>query len=154
MGVRRLLLSPTWWLRHLFAVVCLLAFLRLGWWQWDRAHDSDGTPRYFLYALEWVVFAGFVGFMWWHMVRDEIRGEDGAPSAVGPVTRPASGGTWAQRAANGTLTDGGAVTTVDPGPEIEEEDPDDPVVAYNRYLASLYERDAERERRRLERQRR
>jgi cytochrome oxidase assembly protein ShyY1 len=41
--------------------------------------------RNLAYALQWWVFAGFVGFMWWRIVRDDDDADVGSqtPSAVG-----------------------------------------------------------------------
>jgi surfeit locus 1 family protein len=41
--------------------------------------------RNLAYALQWWVFAGFVGFMWWRIVRDDedVDVDNRAPSAVG-----------------------------------------------------------------------
>ena len=39
------------------------------------------------YALQWLLFAGFVVFFWWRMLRDDLRGAGGAPprAATEPV---------------------------------------------------------------------
>jgi surfeit locus 1 family protein len=44
--------------------------------------------RNLLYGIEWVVFGGFAGFIWWQFVRDSrrSRGEDGADPE--PSTQP------------------------------------------------------------------
>jgi hypothetical protein len=37
--------------------------------------------------VQWVVFAGFVAFLWWRMLRDDARGDQEAapPQARAPV---------------------------------------------------------------------
>ena len=78
-SVRRILLSPTWWGRHLLMVVLVVAFGFLGRWQWGRAMSSTGSLQNLLYALEWWVFAGLVVLGWAHLVRDEVRAAAGLP---------------------------------------------------------------------------
>ena len=52
---------------------------------------AGGTGlRNLLYALEWIVFGGFAGFVWWRYVRDVTRAgrDEGAeqdPSSGPPV---------------------------------------------------------------------
>ncbi|MFT4008804.1 MAG: SURF1 family protein [Nocardioidaceae bacterium] len=52
--------------------------------------DSFTSIRNLLYALEWWVFAGFAGFIWWRWCRDEVaRVRAGAPTQDAP-TAPAA----------------------------------------------------------------
>ena len=32
---------------HLLVVLAVLICLRLGWWQWERTHEADGTAQNF-----------------------------------------------------------------------------------------------------------
>lgn len=53
-----------------------------------RAAGSTGL-RNLLYALEWVLFGAFAGFVWWRYVRDLTRAPtEPAPSADEPEDRP------------------------------------------------------------------
>lgn len=116
--MRRILLSPKWWALHVAVVVVVLVFLRLGEWQWHRAHGIHGTIQNYGYAFEWPVFAGFVVFFWIRTIREELhpkpRVEDDAddPEAAGPVIptkrRP-----------------------------VVAEEPDEELAAYNAHLARL-----------------
>jgi DNA-binding transcriptional regulator of glucitol operon len=112
--------SPAWIARHVAAVVLVLGFLGLGWWQFTRA--SDGNALSWGYTFEWPVFAGFVVFLWIREIQLERHGVKepepaqerlpGAPVTVGrPVRVPAT-----------TATD-------------ESDDPE--LAAYNDYLAWL-----------------
>jgi DNA-binding transcriptional regulator of glucitol operon len=89
--VRRVLLSPKWWALHIAVVAVVLVFLRLGEWQWHRAHAASGTLQNFGYAFEWPVFALFVLFFWVKTMREEIKPRRGGdvveedPHAAGPV---------------------------------------------------------------------
>lgn len=58
-----------------------------------RAAGSTGL-RNLLYALEWVVFGGFAGFVWWRYVRDLTRGPAReTPTEAEPEDRPVASGT-------------------------------------------------------------
>jgi DNA-binding transcriptional regulator of glucitol operon len=72
--VRRILLSPAWWGRHVLLVVLVAAFVYLGRWQWHRAMAPTGSLQNLLYAIEWWVFGGLAVAGWVHLVRDEIKG--------------------------------------------------------------------------------
>jgi hypothetical protein len=45
-------------------VIAALVCLRLGWWQWNVAHETRGTIQNLGYALLWPVFGGAFIFMW------------------------------------------------------------------------------------------
>ncbi|GGK38566.1 hypothetical protein GCM10010124_34230 [Pilimelia terevasa] len=78
----RRLLTPAWLARHGLAAVLVPAFLGLGWWQFQRA--SSGNALSWAYTVQWPIFAGFVGFIWWREVRLALR--PGAP-APAPARR-------------------------------------------------------------------
>lgn len=67
----RLLLSPRWLVIHAFAVLLVLAFVALGFWQLHRA--EGGNARSYGYALEWPTFALLVIGFWLKIMRDELR---------------------------------------------------------------------------------
>lgn len=108
--MRQLLFSRRWLVRHLVALLLFAACLGLGWWQWDRARE--GNTLSWAYTFEWPLFAAFVVFFWWRMLRLEV---DPPPTAQ-PVPPP------------------------EPPPPPDDEE-DEELSAYNRYLASLYEQD-------------
>ena len=122
--MRRLLLTPRWLVRHVIAVALVITFLRLGWWQWTRA--ESGNVLSYGYTFEWPLFALFVMFMWWKMLHFERRPptpeearrrrEPVPKKARRPPAPPA------------------------PAPSADEE-PDEELDAYNRYLAALAEGD-------------
>lgn len=43
---------------------------------------ASTSLRNFLYALEWWVFGGFAGYVWWRWCRDEVIRASGVPSAT------------------------------------------------------------------------
>ncbi len=105
---------------HALAVVLVVAFSGLGWWQLQRG--VSGNLRSFGYALEWPVFAVFVGIMWWRMVRDAL-GRQGAAEPEDTQVDDGAGQPWEPP------------EVVRQAPATEE--PDDELAAYNRYLARL-----------------
>ena len=103
-GVDRRLLRPGALVGHLLVLLAVLVCLRLGWWQWERAHDPDGTAQNWGYAALWPCFAVAFVYMWVKFLRleqekdvDEQREfEDGltelleSGAAVDGETPPAS----------------------------------------------------------------
>lgn len=63
--------TPAWLVKHAVAVVLVITFLGLGWWQIRRA--ADGNMLSYGYALEWPLFAAFVVLLWWREVRHTLR---------------------------------------------------------------------------------
>lgn len=63
-GVDRRFLKPGWLAGHALVLVAFLICLRLGWWQWDRTHDADGTMQNLAYAVLWPAFGGGFIYMW------------------------------------------------------------------------------------------
>lgn len=114
----RLLLTPKWLAWHAFTLVSAYAMVRLGLWQWHRAHATHSAQN-MGYALQWPAFAVFALIVWWRVCRDAVRPpEDTAPapkSSRRPAPEPAA-----------------AVA-----PVTDLEDPE--LAAYNRYLAKLDE---------------
>jgi hypothetical protein len=116
---------------HAAAVVLVVGFLALGWWQVSRA--AAGNLLSFGYAVEWPVFAAFVVFVWVREVRQALRdpghgearaatGGDGPAVAVPPPSRTAPAPMTARRRRNQAAYD----------------DHDDPeLAAYNHYLGWL-----------------
>ena len=93
----------------------VLAFLGLGWWQWNRA--EEGNARSLGYMFEWPVFALFVIFVWARTVWQEVRRQRGdAPEPERVVST---------RRRTVALT------------PAEDEEEDAELAAYNRYLARL-----------------
>jgi hypothetical protein len=89
--VRKILLSPKWWGLHVFVIVTVLAFLRLGLWQWHRAESPSGGIQNYAYAFQWPLFAGFGLVLWWKTLRIEVAGEqDDTGTAPRPLSRLAA----------------------------------------------------------------
>jgi DNA-binding transcriptional regulator of glucitol operon len=121
--VRRLL-SPRWLLGHALALTAAAVCVRLGWWQWQRAHAAGGSLQNLGYAVQWPVFACFILALWWRVLRDELRPP---PPAEPPRAAPA------YRAPH---------APANPRPPVAADDPADAeLAAYNRYLGWLHEQD-------------
>jgi DNA-binding transcriptional regulator of glucitol operon len=111
-------LTPRWLGLHALLVVSVLLFLRIGFWQWDKAASGGGSWQNYGYAAQWWLFAAFAVFLYVKLVLDELdpsRTEQDQPQAdLPPVQQP---------------------TAAPPA-----DDEDDELAAYNRYLRELHER--------------
>jgi DNA-binding transcriptional regulator of glucitol operon len=122
--VRRVLLSPGWLLGHVLALAAAVVCVRLGWWQWQRAH-ATGSLQNLGYAVQWPAFAMFILALWFRVVRDALRPP--SPPTAAPRSEAAKA---AARPAP---------------PALAADDPEDAeLIAYNRYLAWLHEQDSRR----------
>jgi DNA-binding transcriptional regulator of glucitol operon len=118
------MLGRRWWIGHLLVMTCSLVFLRLGYWQWDRAQSATGDWQNLGYALQWPLFAvvlvaAWIRFLWLERRRDAEPHP--APMLTPPVPR---------RPAQPSIR-----------PLTREDDPEDELAAYNAYLARLAEGD-------------
>lgn len=127
----RLVLSPRWILWHLLTLGAMVTCGFLAAWQWRRAGSALGSAVNVGYGLQWPVFAVFFAVIWWRMLRIELakvseaaaaqpESADAAPSGLSPFAyRPP------------TMR-----------PVTDAEDPE--LAEYNRMLAALAARDADR----------
>lgn len=125
-------------MRHALAVVLVVGFLLLGWWQVNRA--AQGNMLSWAYAVEWPVFALFVVFVWVKEVRRELRPES-SPEQPEQDVQSADGSSGEPYRAEPDTLDGildRPVVTVRTPVEATADD-DEQLAAYNRYLAWLNE---------------
>ncbi len=95
---------------HVALAVFVPGCVALTWWQVTRA--LGGNTLSWVYTFEWPLFAAYATFMWWKLVHDDPVSE----AVSDPVSEVVS----------------------DPVSEANSEDePDDDLAAYNRYLADL-----------------
>ena len=113
----RRLLTRGWLLGHALVWTAVAVCLALGWWQAGRA--AEGNTLSWAYTFEWPLFAIFTIVLWVREMRATLRGEHPPPAKVAQA--PRRGPVITRREAN--LDDGDA--------------------DYNRYLASLNEKEAE-----------
>jgi hypothetical protein len=97
----------------LTALVVVPGCLALGWWQLHRA--LSGNALSWAYTVEWPFFAGYGVYMWWRILHEQPAG-------------PARAGDREEALRSG------------PEP-FEDEEEDEELAAYNRYLAELHAAD-------------
>ena len=68
----RRFLRPGWIAGHVLVFLAFLTCLRLGWWQWGRTHDADGTAQNLGYALLWPAFGVAFIYMWVRFLHLEV----------------------------------------------------------------------------------
>jgi DNA-binding transcriptional regulator of glucitol operon len=117
------LLTPAWIARHVVALVLVVGFLGMGWWQYTRA--TGGNTLSWGYMFEWPLFAAFVVFLWWREIRSERQARP-APAEEEPA---------AAEHRDGPVTVGRPVRV--PAPVTTPADDDPELAAYNDYLAWL-----------------
>lgn len=136
--MRKILLSPKWWGLHLLVVVLVLAFLRLGLWQWHRAESPSGGLQNFAYAFQWPLFAVFGIALWWKTLKIEVAGEaDETGAAPRPLSRMSAPPLPEPAIEHRDGVRIGITTVAAPA-----DADDDEVNTYNAYLAKLNERAA------------
>jgi DNA-binding transcriptional regulator of glucitol operon len=86
--VRRVL-TLNWVLLHLLVVAAVLVMLRLGLWQWHRAHEGGGGIQNYAYAFQWPVFAVFALTLWAKTIHEELK-RDSSPDGDGEASRQAA----------------------------------------------------------------
>jgi hypothetical protein len=143
--------------------VCLVGCVLLAWWQWDRYESSSGTLQNLGYVLQWPLFGLFPFYMFWRMRRLAAEAPAAAESAGEDVAHVAAGrtGEAPARAAEPVVAES-AVAEAIPAPASRRrggpppwqrprprtpppgDEPDEELAAYNRYLAELNARDADR----------
>ncbi|MCP2166395.1 hypothetical protein LX83_003263 [Goodfellowiella coeruleoviolacea] len=144
--------------RVLLVLGCALVFVvccGLATWQWQRFTSASGTIQNFGYVLLWPLFGVFPTFMWWRMARlnAQHRAAEAEASATTSATDPADAAGASGGAEPGAREDVAAVPApravvpatraVAHAPDIED-DEDEELAAYNRYLAELNARSERR----------
>lgn len=173
-GVDRRFLRPGWIFGHVLVLAAALTCLRLGWWQWERAHETDGTAQNLGYSMLWPAFAAAFIYMWIRFLKlekikqaedDEQTDRDLAellteidpPADAGPAAEPAGPAATADGSADEDPGDDGPARAGRSRPSegyvlsvatVDVDDPDDPeLTIYNQALAALAEEDRRRARR-------
>lgn len=143
----RKMLTAKWLAFGLLAVAAFATCLALGWWQWTRFLDGDGSFRNLGYTALWPVFGVFAIYLWWRLLADtvqaDVEGASRSTDATGTAAADAEGN--AGRSERPSWFTSPRVPAVelpyDPAERSarrqadEESDPE--LAAYNRYLASL-----------------
>ncbi|MBV9873080.1 MAG: hypothetical protein JO214_20895 [Frankiaceae bacterium] len=115
----------------------MLAFLRLGLWQWHRAQSPSGGLQNYAYAFQWPLFAVFGLVLWWKTLKIEV---DGEADETGTAPRPLSRlGAPVLPEPDIEHRDGVRIGITTP---VTVDEDDDEVNSYNAYLAKLNARTA------------
>lgn len=130
----RRFLTPGWLVLHLVVTAFLVASFLLGGWQWDRAQEAGGGAQNLGYALQWPLFGLFAVFAWWRLLRLERQRNAQSPAPPSPSAPAAH-----REAPPRPPPFRRPAARPDPDEEVDEE-----LAAYNRFLASLHERDRDR----------
>jgi hypothetical protein len=123
--------TPAWIARHVLAIVLVVAFLGLGWWQFSRA--TGGNALSWGYTFEWPVFALFVVFIWFREVQQARRSARAAQEE--PETRPEPAPEFEVPRQEAPITVRRPVRVPVVGATPAEDDPE--LAAYNDYLGWL-----------------
>ena len=99
---------------HLTVIIVVPGCLALGWWQLHRA--LSGNTLSWAYAFEWPFFAAYGVYLWWKLVHERPD----APANLEAGVLPAE------------VEDGHGL-----GNDEAEDEEDEELAAYNRYLAEL-----------------
>jgi DNA-binding transcriptional regulator of glucitol operon len=132
--VRKILLSPKWWGLHLFVIVLVVVFLRLGLWQWHRAQSPSGGIQNWAYAFQWPLFAGFGIVLYWKTLKIEIAGE---ADETGQLPRPLTSRLAALPLPEPKIEHRPGVRVGISTPPLVIDEDDVEVATYNAYLARL-----------------
>ncbi|WP_261560667.1 hypothetical protein [Frankia tisae] len=124
--------APSWIARHLLALALIALFIRMGVWQLTKGESAQGSLQNLFYGVEWPIFAVFVVYWWYKMIREELAPTDLSGPQWGAGGRIAPEAPWRPELDGPRMLPPGSSSS----PEEDEE-----LDAYNRYLTSLYERD-------------
>jgi hypothetical protein len=108
---------------HLVILVVVPAFMALCVWQIYRA--TGGNELSWAYVFEWPFFAAYAIYMWWRLLHADPE-----------VTTAAAVG-----APGGQVGVDEALSAADPHVAAEQQQDNDDLAAYNRYLEQLAEQD-------------
>ncbi len=123
MRAYRFAFRPGWLALHLFVVAAMITMIKLGHWQLTVSEHKHFNLQNFGYSIQWWLFSGFAAFMWWRVVRDQVRRQRISTGELPPAPAPPERDFVAYR------------RYVAPVVVAESEDPVH--TAYNDYLSAL-----------------
>jgi len=128
--VRRYFTPRCLWM-HLTLLVLLPAFTLLTIWQYHRA--IGGNTLSWAYTFLWPLFGVYAVYMWWQLIHDDPEDRKRAVH-VGPAADHWESGPAVGWALGGPPSPDYEIET---RPEIDDEEEDEELAEYNRYLAGL-----------------
>lgn len=121
--------------------LCLIGCGLLAWWQWNRFESATGTLQNLGYVLQWPLFGLFPFYMFWRMRRLAASRDAANPAGTAESSAAESAPAPAARRRRAGPPPWQAPRPRTPLPDDE---PDEELAAYNRYLAELNAEDADR----------
>jgi DNA-binding transcriptional regulator of glucitol operon len=133
---RRTWLTPRAIAMHVTLLVVVPTFAGLFWWQVQRVRQ--GNTLSWAYVFEWPFFAAYAVYMWWKLVHDQAMPAEAerADGGATPETEAVKTGAGASIVTTPTAATA-AGTDADRGPVSHQDEDDEEMAAYNRYLAEL-----------------
>jgi DNA-binding transcriptional regulator of glucitol operon len=137
---RRTWLTPRAIAMHVTLLVVVPTFAGLFWWQVQRVRQ--GNTLSWAYVFEWPFFAAYAVYMWWKLVHDQTAEPD-ADTASTVANRSEATVTVAGTPVAGTPAElpatepAGSIESTGWRPVSHQDEDDEEMAAYNRYLAEL-----------------
>ena len=116
------------------SLIAVVGGALLAWWQWTRYESASGTLQNLGYVLQWPLFGVFPGFMFWRIHKSAQRERELDEAAE--QTEPAAEAASPEQATVDPRLAYVQNRTMDYGAEADPE-----LLAYNRYLAQLADRE-------------
>jgi hypothetical protein len=134
--------------RLAIAGLCLLSLVvccGLAWWQWNRFESSSGTFQNLGYVLQWPLFGLFPAFMAYriHKLRRAAEQADRAGDAEPAGEADRQSERVSRPAAEVPAPRMRVARAAEVVHDVVDDEEDEELAAYNRYLAELHARDQE-----------
>jgi DNA-binding transcriptional regulator of glucitol operon len=83
--------KPGWVIGHVIVLALFVTMVLLGRWQLDVSESKGFNVQNFGYALQWWAFACFGAFLWYRVLRDQAKhNEGGFPTRAEAVAAAAA----------------------------------------------------------------
>lgn len=121
--------KPGWVVGHVIVAALFVAMILLGRWQLDVSESKGFSVQNFGYALQWWAFACFGVFLWYRVLRDQAKHNEGGFPTIAEAAATAAA--EQQQVAYRRYVPPSSTSPVN----------DQELAAYNAYLANLNDKD-------------